>query len=449
MNIKGLLAMCLGYFIVIMDVTIVNVALPSIAQGLHCDISWLQWIVDGYTLLFACFLLIAGHISDQFGPKKCFLLGTLFFTLNSFCAGVATNAFMLTVFRILQGAGAAFMVPTALSLIHHSLSDSTSRAKSIGIFGAVGGIAAASGPMLGAILTYIYNWRAVFFVNVPFGLICMWLANYHVKEPLLSSSSYKYDKIGQVLVVICIASITLGLIEVGSLGWSNIFVISSLFVFFMALPLFIFVELKVDAPIFPLHFFRSPTFTAVMIVGIFMNLGFYGELFTLPLYFQEIKGYNALLTGFAISPLMLMVSISSYWAGKVTSDIGPKKPIIWGLVLGAIGFISLLVMLRFNMPYWMMILPLIFTGFGPAFTMPAANIAIMQSVTPNRIGMAAASFNTNRQIGSLIGVAIFGSVLGLSSHLIWGMQINLIIAATVFLLASLIAMILIEPDKLT
>ena len=317
-----LIALCLGFFMVIIDVTIVNVALPSMAKGLGGDVSWLQWVVDGYTLTFACLLLSAGNLGDQVGAKTAFLWGLALFVLTSIGCGLASNFLWLTVFRLLQGIAAALLVPTSLALINSSYDNKEERAKAIGIWAGIGSIAAAAGPILGAVLTSWFNWRAVFFVNVPIGLIGFFLTQKYVINPK-SHKQISFDWPGQITGIIAIAALAFSLIEAGRFGWSATIVVIGFLISLVSLLIFLLVEYRSATPMFPLNLFQSKTFSAAIAVGMILNIGVYGELFVLTLYFQQIRDYSVLITGFAFMPMLGVIAIASYLGGKMTSINGP------------------------------------------------------------------------------------------------------------------------------
>lgn len=446
MKYTPLIALCLGFFMVIIDVTIVNVALPSIAIGLHTNLSWLEWIMDGYTLTFACLLLTAGHMGDQFGAKKLFQYGVSFFVITSFCCGISTSAWMLTLFRLLQGASAAFIVPTSLALINELFLDNKTRSKAIGIWGGIGGIAAATGPILGAVLTSLFSWRAVFFVNILFGLACFLLTSKYIANSAVSHQKIKLDWVGQTLGIICVAALAASLIEVGRLGWSSTIIITGFCLFIVTLIAFVVTESRVKTPMFPLIFFKSKSFSIAILIGVILNTGFYGELFILPLYFQHVRGYTVMMTGFALLPLVISMGLSSYLSGKLVSIIGPKWPMVAGLCIAVIGFVSTSIIGEYSSPYWEFLLPFTLIGFGCAFTMPAATIAIIRSVTDSRAGIASGAFNTSRQVGSLMGVAIFGTIITTSSQFISGIETTLIIAASIFLFGCLMTILIFREN---
>ena len=291
----SLTALCLGFFMVIIDVTIVNIALPSMAKALNGNVSWLQWAVDGYTLTFACLLLSAGNLGDRVGAKISFQCGLILFVLASLGCGLAPSFLVLTIFRLIQGIAGALLVPTALALINASYDNNEERAYAIGIWASVGGIAAAAGPILGGILIAISSWRAVFFVNVPIGLLGLLLTAMYVTNP---STSHKgsFDVLGQILGIVSIGALAFGLIEAGRLGFFSTLVISAFALFLLAFILFLIIEKRTTSPMLPLNLFHSRTFSVAITVGMLMTLAYYGELFVLTLYFQQIRGYSAILT---------------------------------------------------------------------------------------------------------------------------------------------------------
>ena len=439
----SLIALCLGFFMVIVDVNIVNVALPTMAKSLGGGVSWLQWVVDGYTLTFACLLLSAGNFGDRFGAKIAYLFGLVMFVITSLACGLATNFLVLTIFRLLQGAAAALLVPTSLALINSSYESKIDRARAIGVWAGLGGFAAASGPVLGAILTASFGWRAVFLVNIPIGILGILLTRKYVKSAIRSNHKGGFDFPGQITGIISIASLAFSLIEAGRLGWLSEMVVISLCIFLVTFIIFIVIERYTFSPMFPLTFFTSHTFSAATMVGMIINLGVYGVLFILPLYFQQIREFSIFMTGLAIAPLSALAAICSYFAGRLASVTGPKIIMIIGLSIGAIGFFMMLIAGQ-HTPYMMLLFPLILIGVGGSLTMPAATIAVINSAPEGRAGIASGAFNTSRQIGSLVGVAVFGTIINTSTHFISGMHSALIIAGLLFILGCVMTLIWID-----
>ncbi len=439
-----LIALCLGFFMVIIDVTVVNVSLPNMTKNLGGDISWLQWVVDSYTLTFACLLLSAGSFADRLGAKSAYLFGLFLFVLTSLACGLATHFLMLTIFRLMQGVAAAFVVPTSIALISSCYENKTERARAIGIWASVGGIAAATGPVLGGVLTAWFGWRGVFFINIPVGMIGALLTIKYVINPISTDHKRSFDFPGQVTGIISIAALAFSLIEAGRLGWFSPVIMSGLCIFLLTFILFLMIEHRSESPMFPLSFFKSKNFSISMAVGTILNIGFYGQFFLLPLYFQQIRGYTVLMTGLAILPQALLSAVSSYFGGRVASVYGPKMPMAIGLTIAAAGFFIMLMTGEHTPSYLLLILPLAAIGFGVTFTMPASTIAIINSVPSDRAGIASGAFNASRQIGSLIGVAIFGTILNTAKDFMMGMHIGLLIGGVIFVLACVATLIGIE-----
>lgn len=430
----SLVALSLGFFMVIIDVTIVNITLPSMAKGLSGGIAWLQWVVDGYTLTFACFLLSAGSLADRIGARAAFLSGLLIFIVTSMGCGLASNFGMLTFFRLLQGFGAAFIVPTSLALINASYDNVPERAKAIGIWASIGGIAAATGPLLGAILTNWFSWRAVFFVNVPIGLLALLLTVTFVPHPVrVRNREMRFDWAGQLLGIVSIAALAFSLIEAGRQGWLSSIVILSFGVFLIAVILFLWIEHRTQTPMLSLRLFKSHTFTVSVIIGLLLTLGVYGQLFVLTLYFQEVRHYSVLDTGFAFIPLVGVTALGSYYAGRIMSRIGIKTPMLIGLAIGSLGLFAMLMTGEHTPPYAFLILPLAAMGFGISFTMPAATSSTIHAAPADSAGIAAGAFNASRQIGSLLGVALFGTIINMNHAFMAGMHVTLIIAGLAYL----------------
>jgi len=429
----ALFILCLGFFMVILDATIVNVALPSIAHGLNTNISGLQWIVAGYTLSFASLLLLAGSITDRIGGKQSLLLGLIGFLITSLACGFAPNTQTLITFRILQGAAATFLIPASLSIINIIFAEKKERARAIGVWGGIGGIAAASGPIIGSFLIAMFSWRAIFLVNVPIAFFASLLLYYVIAPTKPALRKTNLDWIGLLFSIIFTFSLALSLIEAGRYGWESTFVISAFVVALISLSIFIYVEKRVKFPTIPLEFFKSKTFSISVITGFIINFGLYGELFLLPLYFSKIKHYTVIQIGFAILPLLIFISIASYLSGKVAGRFGPKRPTLIGLIIGALGFLGLWLTTNTSLGYYWLILPLVGMGFGVAFTMPAATFIAIHSVPEKNTGIASGTFTTARQMGSLIGVAVFGSIVASSTTFMQGFHITLLAAAGIFI----------------
>lgn len=443
----ALISLCLGLCMVVIDATIVNVSIPTIGKALQASLGGLQWVIDGYVLTYASLLLTTGSLSDQINAKKLFFAGLVVFVVTSFFCGLADSIHTLITFRLLQGIGAALIMPTSLSLINALYDDKAKRARAIGAWGGLGGIAAASGPLLGGILTHWISWRAIFYVNLPIGFVAIWLCWRYAPSAKPSGKKFQLDLSGQVTAIIAIAALAFLFIEAGEVGWATIPVAIATAVFVLASIGFLLTEQRSAHPMLPLKLFRFPAFSSSIVIGLFLNFGLYGQLFLMPLYFQQIRHYPTLLTAFAILPIPALSSIASYLGGKVSSKIGTKVPLMVGLCVGATGFLSLLIIGETKPDYWVLILPLMVFGFGTAFSMPAITITTINAVPRQLAGLASGSVNTSRQLGSLLGVAALGSIVGTANDFVTGLHVALIASAALFLLGAVLCMTFIKNTE--
>jgi MFS transporter, DHA2 family, methylenomycin A resistance protein len=433
-------SLCMGFFMVILDVTIVNVTLPTIATYFHANLSQLQWVVAGYTLMFACFLLIVGSLTDYFGAKKIFQIGLLSFSITSLACGLSTSISLLIFFRFLQGIAGALLLPPSLALINLIYDDEKKRAQAFGIWAALGGVACASGPFLGGVITSLLSWRWIFVINVFIGLTSYFLIAYSIdRRPAISHEKPKFDLIGQIIGIITMVSIAFALINMSIYGWKNIIIIISFAIFLLSLIAFIKYEKKISHPMIPFSLFKNRTLSMALIVAMILNLCFYGSLFSFPFYFERIRHYSVFYTGLALLPLPALAVFGSYISGKITAKIGARRVIIIGLSMAAIGYLSLLTIRETGPAYpWIMISFLII-GFGVSFTTPAMTFAAVNAVEKSRAGIAAAILNTVNQVGSLIGVAVFGTIIALSHSLVFGLLIVLLTVGLLFLITAFLS----------
>jgi DHA2 family methylenomycin A resistance protein-like MFS transporter len=431
----ALLAICLGYLMVIVDVTIVNVALPSISRDLGGGIGGLQWVLDAYTIVFAGLLLSAGSLGDRIGAKRCFNAGLIIFIVASALCALAPSVPALVGARLVQGVGAALLVPSSLSLLRAAYDQPAERARAVGIWGGVAGVGAASGPVLGGLLVGLLGWRAVFVVNLPIGIVGLVLAARYLPNPR-GSRAEGFDPRGQVLGILSLTLLTLGLIDGGQEGWSSLMTIIPLVAFICAATAFVAAERTANDAMLPLWLFRSRTFSGASFVGLAINLGFYGQLFAISLYFQQVRGFSALQTGLALLPEGIFVALGAVLSGRVTARAGPRLPMLIGLLCGAAGFAGLTMAGR-QTSFGVLVAPLVAAGFGMAFTMPAATAAIIEAAPARRAGIAAGVLNASRQTGGAIGVALLGTLLA-GSGLVPGLHVAMTISAAAFLLGAVV-----------
>lgn len=441
-----LAAICLGYFLVILDVTVVSVALPAIGTALRTGVTGLQWVVDGYTLTFAGLLLFCGGLGDRIGGKPVFLAGLGVFTLASACCGLAPSAGPLIGARLAQGAGAALMVPSSLALLQHAYPDRRSRGRAFGAWGMVAGTAAAAGPVLGGILVSTVGWRWVFLVNLPFGVLGLVLTGRHVPAPPSPAPGAGLgrgmDLPAQLSAALCLAALTAALIEAGPLGWTSPVVLAGFGVCAAALGAFLPLERRARAPMLPLELFASRRFSASAVIGVLLNLGFYGLLFVLPLYFERARHLGALETGLALLPMAAMPMIASLLGGRVAGRRGCHVPMTAGLAIGGTGLLSWLLAGPAT-SYPLLIAPMVLSGFGIGFAMPATTMAIMDAAPARRGGVASAVFNAARQTGSAVGVALVGTMA--ASGLLTGVHASAVAGGAAFGLSVVLTLAAIRP----
>ena len=436
-----LVAICIGYFMVILDTMVVNVALPALSNNLHTSTSGLQWIVDAYGLAFAVLLLSAGAFGDRRGAKVVFQTGMALFTLASLGCGLAPTAGLLIGARCVQGLGAALAVPASLSLLQAAYPDQVTRRRAFGIWGAVAGIAAGTGPVVGGALVSSLGWRSVFFVNIPIGVAGLLLAAQFLPSP--PRRPHGTDPAGQLAGVVCLAALTVALIEAGSSSWISPVVVTGLIVFAVAGTAFIVIEQRVNDPMLPIGLFRSPTFSSATAVGLLINLGFYGQLFVLSLYLQQLRGFTPLRAGVALTPELAMAVIGSTVSGRVMGHLGPRRPMLVGLVVGGAGLVGLVVT-GAHSSYWVLVGPLTASGLGMSLVMPAATAAAMEAAPFERGGLASGTLNAARQVGGAIGVALLGTLVAHQSTFVSGLRISMVIAGGAFAFGAVLTVIFVD-----
>jgi len=394
----------------VLDSTVVNVALPDMAHGLGTGIPGMQWVVDGYALLFASLLLPAGALGDRWGNRGTFAAGLALFTGSSVLCGIAPSLGALIAFRAIQGVGAAIQVPASLALLRHHFHDPRERAHAIGIWAAVTGIAVAAGPVVGGVLTHLLTWRSVFLVNLPVGIVAVYLTLRFV-PPVPRAVTGDADLASQAFAVTALAALTFALIQGGVWGFGAPAVLGAAALSIFAFVAWLISERRAAHPLLPLELFRNRTFTAANAVGFALSFGFYGQLFLMSLFFQEVQGFSALAAGMAILPQTLVMSGVNFWSGRITARRGPRPPMVIGQALGGAGLLGLAT-LRPASSLAATVLPMVAVGIGAALTMPAMTAAVIENTPRARAGIGAAVLNASRQVGGVVGIALLGALVG-------------------------------------
>jgi EmrB/QacA subfamily drug resistance transporter len=403
-----LLTMCFALAMAMLDNTVVNVALPTISRDLSAGVSSLQWIVDGYVLAFASLLLTGGILGDRYGRKRMFLSGLSLFTLASLACGLSPTSSMLIGFRAVQGIGGALLMPGTLSIITVTFPPHE-RAKAIGMWAGVSGLALALGPTVGGLMVEKLGWASVFFLNVPIGIIAFLVGVRTIRESV-SEEQRRLDIVGLVLGTTTLFSATYGLIEANQLGWGDPLIVASLAGFVVLGAAFLWWERRSDHAMLPLRFFRLPAFSAGNTVAFAISLGMFATFFFLSLYMQLIRGYSAFGAGVRFLPMTLMIVVTAPLAGRYASRHGSRIPMTYGLILAGSGLL-VLSRLSLDTSYWLMLPVFVIMGHGIAATMAPMTAAVMNSVGPQRAGLGSAMTNTSREVGGVFGIALLGTIL--------------------------------------
>ncbi len=417
-----LLAAATGFLMISLDATIVNVALPTLGRELHAGLPWLQWVVDGYTLMFAGLLLTGGSLGDRLGARRVYAGGLGLFVLASLACGLAVTPAMLVAARFVQGAGAAAQLPASLAMIRHGYPDPARRTRAIAIWAAAGGAAVAAGPVIGGLLIAVAGWRSLFLVNLLIGAAgLVFTARAEAAPP---SRGRRLDLPGQVTAVLALCALTFGLIERSVAAFALAAVCAALFVRR---------ERRAKEPMLPLRLFANAGFSSASAVGFAMNFSYFGIVFLLSLFLQNERGESALVTGLMFLPMTATVTAANLLGGRLTARRGPRLPMAGGQLVFAAGLLGLLFAGR-AAPYPLIWLAMVPIGIGGGVAVPAMTSALLETVEPAYAGVASGELNAARQAGGAVGVALFGALAG------GGLRLPLAIAACALTLGAATAL---------
>ncbi|MFX1738081.1 MFS transporter [Paraburkholderia sp. A1RI_3L] len=430
---RVLAATSISYVVVILDTSIVNVALQSIGTTFGGGMAALQWIVNAYTLAFASLLLTGGMLGDRWGARNSYLGGLAVFTVASAFCGFAPDMTVLIAARMLQGVGAALLVPCSLTLLNRAYPDAGERARAIGVWAGCGGAALAAGPFAGGVLIDVWGWRGIFAVNVPIGLLGIWLTLRVARDERRETARH-FDVAGQIAAIVALGASIAVLIEGGALGWGSPAVVAGIGASVVAWAGFMAIEVRRAQPMLPLAFFRHGVFTGAAFAAMTTALTSFGLVFVLALYFQRARGYSPLWTGLAFLPLTVVVTGGNVAVGRLVKAYGARWPLTAGLALQAAGFAAL-ALPDTTAPYWLVALPLPLVGLGGGFVTPAATAALIDTVDARRAGIAAGVLNSARQAGAALGVAVFGTLLAVEPRFIDGMRESLWVSCALSVVA--------------
>jgi EmrB/QacA subfamily drug resistance transporter len=415
-----LAAVSFGLFMIMLDNTIVNVALPTIQRSLHLKVSELEWVVTGYALTFGALMLTGGKLADLFGRRLIFVVGLVVFTFSSLACGLAGGASVLIAARVVQGIGAALMNPATLSIITVTFPP-RQRGTAIGIWAGVSALALAIGPLVGGLITEHINWNWIFFINVPIGVVAVLAAFTFIPESRDTSSEQRPDMAGQGTSALGLFALSYALIEANTYGWTSGRILASFAVAAASLLAFVLLELRQRLPMLDLSLFRNRGFAGANTVMLLVGLAMFGVFFYVSLYVQQILGYSPVQAGAAFLPWTLLIILIAPQAGRLSDRFGPRPFVTTGLLLVA-GSLAVFSRLGVHESFWSLLPAMLLGGVGTACAMAPTTAAAMASVRPDKAGVGSAVLNSMRQVGGSLGIAIMGAIVaaGIKSSLASG-----------------------------
>jgi EmrB/QacA subfamily drug resistance transporter len=403
----------LGSGIAALDATVVNIALPTIGRDFHTGIAALQWVMTGYTLTLAAFLLIGGSLGDRFGRRKVYLIGIVWFALASAACGLAPTALFLIVTRVLQGIGAALLTPGSLAILEASFVPAD-RARAIGAWSGLSGVAVAAGPLVGGYLITAASWRWIFFINVPLAAAVVGLGARHVPESRDATTTGKIDYAGAVFAVVFLTGITFAFIEASAIGWSSPAVLTMTLIAVMGLAAFLVRERRAATPMLPLSLFAERQFAATNAVTFIVYAALTGATFLLPVALQVVSGYSPLASGLAFVPLTVIMLALSARAGQLAARIGPRLQLSVGPIVAGVG-LAMFTLATSGSSYVIYVLPAVVVfGLGLAITVAPLTATAMSSAPAEHSGIASAVNNDVARFGGLLAVAVLPALAGIT-----------------------------------
>jgi EmrB/QacA subfamily drug resistance transporter len=401
-------AMCFALFMVMLDNTVVNVALPSIQREIHAQISALEWVINGYTLTFAVLIATGGRLGDIFGRRRMFLTGVIIFAITSATAGFAQDPAMLIGSRAIQGIGAALMMPATLSIITHTF-PAAERGRAIGIWAGVSALALSIGPVVGGFLTEYVSWRAIFFINLPVAVGAVVATVFAVTESRDETVDRRVDYPGVITLTAALTAIVLALIEGNSWGWGSAPTLSLLIGGAIGLALFVAIELRVAVPMVEFALFRTAQFIGTNLIAFIITFAMMGTFFFMALYMQDILGYSALEAGVRFLPTTMVIAVVAPISGRLADRLGPATPMSAGLAILAVSMF-MFAGISTTTTYGGLIIPFILMGLGIALVMSPMSTAAMNAVSVQKSGVASGVLQMSRMVGASVGVAATGAI---------------------------------------
>jgi EmrB/QacA subfamily drug resistance transporter len=411
-------AVAFGLFMIMLDNTIVNVALPSIQRDLGIGITELEWVFNGYALTFGVLMLTGGKLSDLLGRRLIFIVGLVVFTGASLACGLATNADMLIGARVVQGVGSALMNPATLSIITATFPP-RQRGMAIGIWAGVAAMALAIGPLVGGLITQHISWNWIFFINVPVGVLAIIVTRLVVAESRDTSAVQRLDLPGLLASGVGLFALTYALIEANTYGWTSGRILGLFALAVVGLVVFVFLEMRQRVPMLDLTLFRNATFAGANAVMLLVGLAMFGVFFYNSLFIQNVMGYSAVQTGATFLPMTMLIILIAPIAGKYSDHVGSRWLMGVGMVLLSISLFTFS-LLDASSVFWNLLPGLIVGGFGMALVMTPTTAAAMGSVPVDKAGVGSAVLNSMRQVGGSLGIAVMGAIVASQVHALPG-----------------------------
>ncbi|MDE1991750.1 MAG: MFS transporter [Rhizobiaceae bacterium] len=438
-----LFAAMTGIMLVSLDVSVVNVAVESLQSTFRVPLEELQWVLNAYTLSYATFLLSAGALSDRIGARATFLWGFAIFLVASLVCGAAPNFLILTLARVGQGLGAALLVPSAMALLQRAFPESRDRAKAVGLWAGSGSLAIAAGPLVGGALISLVGWRTIFLMNVPVGVVGIWLTLRH-GPALIARVKRDFDLAGQFTAAAALACLTAAVSHADVAG-SGPWIAAGLVIAALFTAAFFYIESSVRQPMVPLGLFRNTGFTVAAFAGFVLNFVFYGMIFVFSLFFQSVQGKSAFATGVAFVPMSAVIMVVNVAAGRLAARFGVRPTMIVGLLLASVGFAATL-LIGADSSVFVVAPAFMVSGAGIALAIPSVMAATLAYADPKSVGIASGVVNAARQVGGAIGVALFSAILGTAAGADFVSDMHLTsILSVAGLLAAAAAVILVMP----
>jgi EmrB/QacA subfamily drug resistance transporter len=447
-----LILACLAQFMVILDVSVVNVALPAIRGGLHFSEQNLQWVVNAYTVTFAGFLLLGGRAADLLGRRRVFVAGLVLFGLASLAGGLAQSQAMLIAARAVQGLGGAVIAPASLSILTTTFAEGSARNRAVGIWGAMGGAGGAAGVLLGGILTDVLGWRWILFINVPIALLAAVATEQLIAEGRDAAATRRFDLAGALSATVGLSLVVLGIVRTDSTGWGSPSTLGLMAAGIALLIVFVWIEgWFAKAPLMPLRIYRSRTLSSSNLVVLLVGGATFGMWFFVSLYLQQVLGYSPIKAGLAFLPMTLCIVAGSTFASRAVDRVGAKPLLVIGMFAQAIGLLLFTRVAVHGTYLGDMLAPSLLVAIGIGLAFVPATITAVAGVDSREAGLASGLVNTSRLFGGALGLAVLAAIAAgrtnsdlhhaVSQHaaLTSGFQLAFLVAASFALLGGLVA----------